>query len=271
MDKADFYKIQEQSAAYVANYDKIKLADERSSDLDEREKRLNEAEKSVEYIKDGLEKQRHEVFAVALKKKNEAESLIREYEEKVALQNGYLTDAHAKYQEQVDLNERYEISKRLLSEERKKTETLRSEIAGIDKQHKEEMSGLLSRNSDLQSTIKQLQDENNDLKQLVVNIKNDFLRVIQKIAFISNHIKYELEKGDLSEVSQIRLKGAQKYAEEICKQADLPTERREYLDNLMDKRKLSREINDIVVNIKDEILKDRENEKKQEHHHGMSL
>ena len=91
MDKADFDKIQEQSAAYVANYDKIKLADERSSDLDEREKRLNEAEKSVEYIKNGLEKQRQEVFAAALKKKNEAESLIREYEEKVALQNGYLT------------------------------------------------------------------------------------------------------------------------------------------------------------------------------------
>ena len=64
------------------------------------------------------------MFDAALKKKKEAESLIREYEEKVALQNGYLTDAHAKYQEQVNLNERYEISKRLLSEERKKTETL---------------------------------------------------------------------------------------------------------------------------------------------------
>ena len=271
MNKADFDKIQEQSAAYVANYDKIKFADERISDLDEREKRLNEAEKSVEYIKNGLEKQRQEMFAAALKKKNEAESLIREYEEKVALQNGYLSRAAAKYREQVDLNERYEISQRLLSEERKKTETLRSEIAGIDKQHKEEMSGLLSRNSDLQSNIKQLQSENNDLKQLVVNIKNDFFRVIQKIAFISNHIKFELEKGDLSEISQIRLKGAQKYAEEICKQADLSTEQREHLANLMDKRKLSREINGIVVNIKDEILKERENEKKQNHHHGMSL
>lgn len=80
-----------------------------------------------------------------------------------------------------------------------------------------------------------------------------------------------MEKGDLSEISQIRLKGAQKYAEEICKQADLSTEQREHLANLMDKRKLSREINGIVVNIKDEILKERENEKKQNHHHGMSL
>ena len=71
-------------------------------------------------IKNGLEKQRKEVFAAASKKKNEAESLIREYEEKVALQNGYLSSAEAKYREQVDLNERYEISKRLLSEERKK-------------------------------------------------------------------------------------------------------------------------------------------------------
>ena len=233
MDKADFDKIQEQSAAYVANYDKIKLADERSSDLDEREKKLNEAEKSVEYIKNGLEKQRKEVFAAASKKKNEAESLIREYEEKVALQNGYLSRAEAKYREQVDLNERYEISKRLLSEERKKTEILRSEIAGIDKQHKQEISELLDKNQALSKDLILIKKENNTLESKFQSLTKNFMILLLRFAAISQHLKYVMKSADLSDFIHSNLEATKQYIENTCGEINLPLEKQKSVDAVL--------------------------------------
>lgn len=267
MDKADFDKIQEQSAAYVANYDKIKLADERTSDLDEREKRLNEAEKSVEYIKNGLEKQRQEVFAAALKKKNEAESLIREYEEKVALQNGYLSQAADKYREQVDLNERYEISKRLLSEERKKTETLRSEIAGIDKQHKQEISELLDKNQALSKDLIIIKKENNTLESKFQSLTKNFMILLLRFAAISQHLKYVMKSADLSDFIHSNLEATKQYIENTCGEINLPPEKQKSVDAVLMRNEALPKINEKAKVIADELKQERE----RSNYHGMSL
>lgn len=267
LDKADFDKIQEQSAAYVANYDKIKLADERSSDLDEREKRLNEAEKSVEYIKNGLEKQRKEVFAAASKKKNEAESLIREYEEKVALQNGYLSRAEAKYREQVDLNERYEISKRLLSEERKKTETLRSEIAGIDKQHKQEISELWDKNQALSKDLIIIKKENNTLESKFQSLTKNFMILLLRFAAISQHLKYVMKSADLSDFIHSNLEATKQYIENTCEEINLPPEKQKSVDAVLMRNEALPKINEKAKVIADELKQERE----RSNYHGMSL
>ena len=267
MDKADFDKIQEQSAAYVANYDKIKLADERSSDLDEREKKLNEAEKSVEYIKNGLEKQRKEVFAAASKKKNEAESLIREYEEKVALQNGYLSRAEAKYREQVDLNERYEISKRLLSEERKKTEILRSEIAGIDKQHKQEISELLDKNQALSKDLILIKKENNTLESKFQSLTKNFMILLLRFAAISQHLKYVMKSADLSDFIHSNLEATKQYIENTCGEINLPLEKQKSVDAVLMRNEALQKINEKAKVIADELKQERE----RSNYHGMSL
>lgn len=267
MDKADFDKIQEQSAAYVANYDKIKLADERSSDLDEREKRLNEAEKSVEYIKNGLEKQRQEVFAAALKKKNEAESLIREYEEKVALQNGYLSQAADKYREQVDLNERYEISKRLLSEERKKTETLRSEIAGIDKQQKQEISELLEKNQALSKDLIIIKKENDTLESKFQSLTKNFMILLLRFAAISQHLKYVMKSADLSDFIHSNLEATKQYIENTCEEINLPPEKQKSVDAVLMRNEALPKINEKAKVIADELKQERE----RSNYHGMSL
>ena len=267
MDKADFDKIQEQSAAYVANYDKIKLADERSSDLDEREKKLNEAEKSVEYIKNGLEKQRKEVFAAASKKKNEAESLIREYEEKVALQNGYLSRAEAKYREQVDLNERYEISKRLLSEERKKTEILRSEIAGIDKQHKQEISELLDKNQALSKDLILIKKENNTLESKFQSLTKNFMILLLRFAAISQHLKYVMKSADLSDFIHSNLEATKQYIENTCGEINLPLEKQKSVDAVLMRNEALPKINEKAKVIADELKQERE----RSNYHGMSL
>ena len=267
MDKADFDKIKEQSAAYVANYDKIKLADERSSDLDEREKKLNEAEKSVEYIKNGLEKQRKEVFAAASKKKNEAESLIREYEEKVALQNGYLSRAEAKYREQVDLNERYEISKRLLSEERKKTEILRSEIAGIDKQHKQEISELLDKNQALSKDLILIKKENNTLESKFQSLTKNFMILLLRFAAISQHLKYVMKSADLSDFIHSNLEATKQYIENTCGEINLPLEKQKSVDAVLMRNEALPKINEKAKVIADELKQERE----RSNYHGMSL
>lgn len=267
MDKADFDKIQEQSAAYVANYDKIKLADERSSDLDEREKRLNEAEKSVEYIKNGLEKQRQEVFAAALKKKNEAESLIREYEEKVALQNGYLIDAHAKYQEQVDLNKRYEIAQRLLSEERKKTETLRSEIASIDKQHKQEISEFLDKNQALSKDLIIIKKENDTLESKFQSLTKNFMILLLRFAAISQHLKYVMKSADLSDFIHSNLEATKQYIENTCGEINLSPEKQKSVDAVLMRNEALPKINEKAKVIADELKQERE----RSNYHGMSL
>ena len=267
MDKADFDKIQEQSAAYVANYDKIKFADERSSDLDEREKRLNEAEKNVEYIKNGLEKQRKEVFAAASKKKNEAESLIREYEEKVALQNGYLSSAEAKYREQVDLNERYEISKRLLSEERKKTETLRSEIAGIDKQHKQEISELLDKNQALSKDLMLIKKENDTLESKFQSLTKNFMILLLRFAAISQHLKYVMKSADLSDFIHSNLEATKQYIENTCGEINLPLEKQKSVDAVLMRNEALPKINEKAKVIADELKQERE----RSNYHGMSL
>ena len=267
MDKADFDKIQEQSAAYVANYDKIKLADERSSDLDEREKKLNEAEKSVEYIKNGIEKQRKEVFAAASKKKNEAESLIREYEEKVALQNGYLSRAEAKYREQVDLNERYEISKRLLSEERKKTEILRSEIAGIDKQHKQEISELLDKNQALSKDLILIKKENNTLESKFQSLTKNFMILLLRFAAISQHLKYVMKSADLSDFIHSNLEATKQYIENTCGEINLPLEKQKSVDAVLMRNEALPKINEKAKVIADELKQERE----RSNYHGMSL
>jgi len=267
MDKADFDKIQEQSAAYVANYDKIKLADERTSDLDEREKRLNEAEKSVEYIKNGLEKQRQEVFAAALKKKNEAESLIREYEEKVALQNGYLTDAHAKYQEQVDLNKRYEIAQRLLSEERKKTETLRSEIASIDKQHKQEISEFLDKNQALSKDLILIKKENDTLESKFQSLTKNFMILLLRFAAISQHLKYVMKSADLSDFIHSNLEATKQYIENTCGEINLSPEKQKSVDAVLMRNEALPKINEKAKVIADELKQERE----RSNYHGMSL
>ena len=267
LDKADFDKIQEQSAAYVANYDKIKLADERSSDLDEREKRLNEAEKSVEYIKNGLEKQRKEVFAAASKKKNEAESLIREYEEKVALQNGYLSRAEAKYREQVDLNERYEISQRLLSEERKKTETLRSEIAGIDKQHKQEISELLDKNQALSKDLIIIKKENNTLESKFQSLTKNFMILLLRFAAISQHLKYVMKSADLSDFIHSNLEATKQYIENTCEEINLPPEKQKSVDAVLMRNEALPKINEKAKVIANELKQERE----RSNYHGMSL
>ena len=267
MDKADFDKIQEQSAAYVANYDKIKLADERSSDLDEREKRLNEAEKSVEYIKNGLEKQRQEVFAAASKKKNEAESLIREYEEKVALQNGYLSRAAAKYREQVDLNERYEISQRLLSEERKKTETLRSEIAGIDKQHKQEISEFLDKNQALSKDLILIKKENDTLESKFQSLTKNFMILLLRFAAISQHLKYVMKSADLSDFIHSNLEATKQYIENTCGEINLSPEKQKSVDAVLMRNEALPKINEKAKVIADELKQERE----RSNYHGMSL
>ena len=267
MDKADFDKIQEQSAAYVANYDKIKFADERSSDLDEREKKLNEAEKSVEYIKNGLEKQRQEVFAAASKKKNEAESLIREYEEKVALQNGYLSRAAAKYREQVDLNERYEISQRLLSEERKKTETLRSEIAGIDKQHKQEISEFLGKNQALSKDLILIKKENDTLESKFQSLTKNFMILLLRFAAISQHLKYVMKSADLSDFIHSNLEATKQYIENTCGEINLPPEKQKSVDAVLMRNEALPKINEKAKVIADELKQERE----RSNYHGMSL
>ena len=267
MDKADFDKIQEQSAAYVANYDKIKFADERSSDLDEREKRLNEAEKNVEYIKNGLEKQRKEVFAAASKKKNEAESLIREYEEKVALQNGYLSSAEAKYREQVDLNERYEIFKRLLSEERKKTETLRSEIAGIDKQHKQEISELLDKNQALSKDLMLIKKENDTLESKFQSLTKNFMILLLRFAAISQHLKYVMKSADLSDFIHSNLEATKQYIENTCGEINLPPEKQKSVDAVLMRNEALPKINEKAKVIAEELKQEREHS----NYHGMSL
>ena len=267
MDKADFDKIQEQSAAYVANYDKIKLADERTSDLDEREKRLNEAEKSVEYIKNGLEKQRQEVFAAASKKKNEAESLIREYEEKVALQNGYLSRAAAKYREQVDLNERYEISQRLLSEERKKTETLRSEIAGIDKQHKQEISEFLDKNQALSKDLILIKKENDTLESKFQSLTKNFMILLLRFAAISQHLKYVMKSADLSDFIHSNLEATKQYIENTCGEINLPPEKQKSVDAVLMRNEALPKINEKAKVIAEELKQEREHS----NYHGMSL
>ena len=267
MDKADFDKIQEQSAAYVANYDKIKFADERSSDLDEREKKLNEAEKSVEYIKNGLEKQRQEVFAAASKKKNEAESLIREYEEKVALQNGYLSRAAAKYREQVDLNERYEISQRLLSEERKKTETLRSEIAGIDKQHKQEISEFLDKNQALSKDLILIKKENDTLESKFQSLTKNFMILLLRFAAISQHLKYVMKSADLSDFIHSNLEATKQYIENTCGEINLSPEKQKSVDAVLMRNEALPKINEKAKVIAEELKQEREHS----NYHGMSL
>lgn len=267
MDKADFDKIQEQSTAYVANYDKIKFADERSSDLDEREKRLNEAEKNVEHIKNALEKQRQEVFAAASKKKNEAESLIREYEEKVALQNGYLSRAEDKYREQVDLNERYEISKRLLSEEKKKTDTLRSERAGIEKQHKQEISELLDKNQALSKDLILIKKENANLESKFQSLTKNFMILLLRFAAISQHLKYVMKSTDLSDFIHSNLEATKQYIENTCGEINLSPEKQKSVDAVLMKNEALPKISEKAKVIADELKQEREHS----NYHGMSL
>ena len=267
MDKADFDKIQEQSAAYVANYDKIKLADERTSDLDEREKRLNEAEKTVEYIKNGLEKQRQEVFDAAFKKKKEAECLIREYEEKVALQNGYLSRAEGKYREQVDLNKRYEIAQRLLSEERKKTETLRSEIAGIDKQHKQEISEFLDKNQALSKDLILIKKENDTLESKFQSLTKNFMILLLRFAAISQHLKYVMKSADLSDFIHSNLEATKQYIENTCGEINLSPEKQKSVDAVLMRNEALPKINEKAKVIADELKQEREHS----NYHGMSL
>lgn len=267
MDKADFDKIQEQSAAYVANYDKIKFADERSSDLDEREKKLNEAEKNVEHIKNTLEKQRQEVFAAASKKKNEAESLIREYEEKVALQNGYLSRAEDKYREQIDLNERYEISKRLLSEEKKKTDTLRAERAGIEKQHKHEISELLDKNQALSKDLIRIKKENDNLESKFQSLTKNFMILLLRFAAISQHLKYVMKSADLSNFIHSNLEATKQYIENTCGEINLSPEKQKSVDAVLMKNEALPKINERAKVIAEELKQEREHS----NYHGMSL
>lgn len=57
LNKSDFNRIQEQSTAYIANYDKIKSVDERISDINKKEKLLNEVEKRLEEKRTFIEQQ----------------------------------------------------------------------------------------------------------------------------------------------------------------------------------------------------------------------
>lgn len=268
MDKADFDKIQEQSAAYVANYDKIKFADERSSDLDEREKRLNEAEKRIEEEKKEIENERQIANAAALKKQKEADAILFHAKNKQANADMIKRNADRLYMEQKDINNtvkelkdrvRYVENQIIIADD--KAERYLKELKNSDLEHKKEVTRL-------EGNIQKIQGENRSLKQSAASLKDSLYKAIRVIAYISNHLKYELKKGDLSDVSMTRLKGAQLFAEEMCTDDNLSPEQKEFITNIKNKGVLSKEVRDIVLNIREEMKKEEEQE--QDHYYGMT-
>jgi hypothetical protein len=65
-----------------------------------------------------------------------------------------------------------------------------------------------------------------------------------------------------------RLKGAQQFAEEMCDDDNLSPEQKEFITNIKNKGVLSKEVRDIVLNIREKMKKEEEQE--QDHYYGMT-
>ena len=106
------------------------------------------------------------------------------------------------------------------------------------------------------------------MKQSAASLKDSLYKAIRVIAYISNHLKYELKKGELSDVTMTRLKGAQQFAEEMCEDDNLSPEQKDFIKNMQNRGVLSKEVRDIVLNIREEMKKEEEHE--QDHYYGMT-
>lgn len=213
LNKSDFNRIQEQSTAYIANYDKIKSVDERISDINKKEKLLNEVEKRLEEKRKFIEQQLETAYYAT----KESQILIKSA-------NSKKTEAEKLYSEQLNINEILKDTQMELNNTKEKV----NEYCELANKYKHQFH-----NTDLKhkSEVKQLQEENNDLKKQIKLVVNNFFILLNSIVSISNYLKYMLHIAELPDKTYAQLKATQKYTEEMIKKAPLMQEEREIINN----------------------------------------
>lgn len=265
MSKADFDTILEQSTAYVANYDKIKVADERLSELDEREKEL-------EIQKEYFEKNKKDSFEKAYKKQREAEALISEYEEKVALSNGYLIEAEDKYRTQVELNERYDIARNQLEKERNKSSDLASQLEKKEKKYKDEMASLTQHHQTevnaLSAQIQKLQEKLNEKETIIEKLQKGIYSTMLRTAAVINVLKQVLCTKDIPEKEYAMIKSVKVFSDETIDALPKTSESRKKIDKMLE----AGFVPQLLKDLSNKIYKEMQEEKQEQNQsRGMSL
>ena len=265
MSKADFDTILEQSTAYVANYDKIKVADERLAELKEREEEL-EIQKKL------FEKNKKDSFEKAYNKQREAEALISEYKEKVALSNGYLADAQWKYTEQEHLNEIHQNAKQALEQRNQEVATLKSQIAEQEKRHDGEISALkLNKKTEvdvLSAKIQALQEELHEKESTIERWHKGISATMLRTAAVINILKQVLCSKAIPDKEYAMIKSIKVYSEEIIDGLPKKSELRKKIDKALETDYVPQVLNDLNNKIYEEI----QEEKKERHQtRGMTL
>ena len=246
LDKADFDILQEQSAAYIANRDRIQ-------ELDERERKLAEAEKDLEHQKKANENYCKQVADAAREKKKEAEALIKEYEDKVALSNSYVSRAEAKYREQQDLNKRYQNLQYLINEKREEIASMKTQMEKQSKLHIEEKNSFSSENQALKSELNNLRNENSKLKLTIEKLKSNFFVIAKRLMSIANYLKRILKNAELPNLVTAQIQTTQEYAEHSCREAPLDPDQDKILKELLEKNFLLPSLQDRTKSLLEEL------------------
>ena len=89
-----------------------------------------------------------------------------------------------------------------------------------------------------------------------------------KFSFISNHLKYEIEKGKLSNESKARIKSVQQFTEEACDLTHLSPDQHEKILQIQNNKFLNADLSKRASDIFAEL--NRTEEKTQEHYRGMT-
>lgn len=134
------------------------------------------------------------------------------------------TEAEKLYSEQLNINEILKDTQMELNNTKEKV----NEYCELANKYKHQFH-----NTDLKhkSEVKQLQEENNDLKKQIKLVVNNFFILLNSIVSISNYLKYMLHIAELPDKTYAQLKATQKYTEEMIKKAPLMQEEREIINN----------------------------------------
>ena len=264
LNKADFDTILEQSTAYVANYDKIKFADERLSALEEREKKIAEAEQRIEEERNELRSMHDKAEAEALKMRQSADAYLYDAKMKQTIAKNKRDEAARLYNEQENINNILQNTKDKLSGAEATIRQFQNERLDYEKR----INDLQTQNSSLQTENSQLKSENNTLQDKIRKLKDAFVISLRRMAIVSNCLKYVFNGFELSDSAAAYLEATHKYAKDTCDKApNVDTTSKDELNELMRKGYRAPAIADDGKNILKRIKEERE----MEHTHGMSL
>ena len=243
LDKNDFDKILEQSYAYIANRDEFLSLRERSSALDEREKKLNEEQKNLEQKQKDLESKTENIKRLE-------------------------RDTQRRYEEQLNINKTLQDTKRELNRYQKLSSNYSVALHNEKLKHERTEKELINKIDDLNCDMEKMRKEKTNLQNLVAALKNTLYKVMIKFSFISNHLKYEIEKGKLSNESKARIKSVQQFTEEACDLTHLSPDQHEKILQIQNNKLLNADLSKRASDIFAEL--NRTEEKTQEHYRGMT-